>query len=212
MPEIQYVALPNSPLPSLFKWRPLEIIKKIQNLLLQNHFAQILKFNMKHCLMVFYQICSNGGVQNGPPQRVLGLNHRNRWKIFKNLLLQNHLPQMFEIRFVALPSGLLPSLFKPRFKGPKWPYPRGSWVWSIEIHRQYEKNLLFQNNLAQMLENWYRGLHSWALLSLLKWWPHVPKSSTALGFGFELLNSGERFRAIMALLFLFLNRNICYNL
>ena len=90
--------------------------KKNQNLLLQNHFAQILKFNMKHCLMVFYQICSNGGVQNGPPQRVLGLNHSNRWKIFKNLLLQNHLPQMFEIRFVALPSGLLPSLFKPRFK------------------------------------------------------------------------------------------------
>ena len=53
-----------------------------------------------------------------------------RWKIFKNLL-HTHLPQMFEIRFVALPSGLLPSLFKPRFKGPKWPYPRGSWVWSI---------------------------------------------------------------------------------
>ena len=41
-----------------------------------------------------------------------------RWKIFKNLL-HTHLPQMFEIRFVALPSGLLPSLFKPRFKGPK---------------------------------------------------------------------------------------------
>ena len=40
-----------------------------------------------------------------PPQRVLGLNHRNRWKIFKSLLLQNHLPQMFEI--VALPGGLL---------------------------------------------------------------------------------------------------------
>ena len=59
-----------------------------------------------------------------PPQRVLGLNHRNRWKIFKNLLLQNHLPQMFEIRFVALPGGLLPSLVKPRFEGPKWPYPR----------------------------------------------------------------------------------------
>ena len=55
-----------------------------------------------------------------PPQRVLGLNHRNRWKIFlKNLLLQNHLPQMFEIRFVALPGGLLPSLFKSRFEGPK---------------------------------------------------------------------------------------------
>ena len=41
-----------------------------------------------------------------PPQRVLGLNHRNRWKIFKSLL-QNHLPQMFEIWFVALPGGLL---------------------------------------------------------------------------------------------------------
>ena len=40
-----------------------------------------------------------------PTQRNLGLNHRNRWKIFKNLLLQNHLPQMFEIRFVALPGG-----------------------------------------------------------------------------------------------------------
>ena len=35
-------------------------------------------------------------------QGVLGLNHR---KTFKNLLLQNHLAQMFEI-FVALPCGL----------------------------------------------------------------------------------------------------------
>ena len=41
------------------------------------------------------------------PQRVLDLNHRYRWKIFKSLLLQNHLPQMFEIWFVALPGGLL---------------------------------------------------------------------------------------------------------
>ena len=39
--------------------------KKIQNLLLQNHFAQILKFNMLHCLVVFYKMYSNGGVQNG---------------------------------------------------------------------------------------------------------------------------------------------------
>ena len=62
------------------------------------------------------------------PLRALGLNHRNRWKILKNLLFQNHLPQMFEIRFVAFPGGLLPSLFKPRLEGPKWPYPRGSWV------------------------------------------------------------------------------------
>ena len=28
----------------------------------------------------------------------------------------------------------------------------------------------------------------------------MPKSSAVLGFGFELLNSGERFKAIMALL------------
>ena len=81
--------------------------KKNQNLLLQNHFALILKFNMKHCVVVFYQMYSNGVVQNAPPQRVLGLNYRNRWKIFKSLLLQNHLPQMLEIWFVALPGGLL---------------------------------------------------------------------------------------------------------
>ena len=37
-------------------------------------------------------------------------------------------------------------------------------------------------------------------MSLLKWWPQVRKSSAALGIGLELLNSGERFRAIMALL------------
>ena len=122
-------------------------------------------------------------------------------KLLKNLLLQNHLPQMLEIRYIALPSGLLPVLFKSRSEGPKWPYARSSWVWSVEIHRQYEKNLQFQYHLAQMLEIWYSGLHSWALLSLLKWWPQVTKSSAALGFGLELLNSGERFRAIMALLF-----------
>ena len=108
---------------------------------------------------------------------------------------------MFEIRYVALLGGLLPSLFKPRSQGLKWPYARGSWVWSIELHRQYEKNLQFQNYLAQILENWYRELNNWALLSLLKWWPQVPESSAALGFGLELLNSGERFRAIMVLLF-----------
>ena len=49
------------------------------------------------------------GSKMAPRQGVLGSNHRN---IFKNLLLQNHLAQMFEILYVALPSGLLPSLFK----------------------------------------------------------------------------------------------------
>ena len=141
------------------------------------------------------------GYKMALPQRVLGSNHRNRWKIFKNFLLQNHLPLMLEIRYVALSSGPLPSLFKSRSEDPTWPYARGSWVWNIEIHSQMKNNLQFQNYLAQMLEIWYRGLHSWALLSLLKWWPQVPKSSAALGFGFEPLNSGERFRVIMALLY-----------
>ena len=35
-------------------------------------------------------------------------------KILKNLLLQNHLAQMLEIWYVALPSGPIPSLFKPQ--------------------------------------------------------------------------------------------------
>ena len=61
------------------------------------------------------------------PKKVLGSNHRNRWKIFKNLL-QYHLPEMLEIRYVALPSGPSPSLCKPRAKGPEWPYVRGLWV------------------------------------------------------------------------------------
>ena len=52
-----------------------------------------------------------------PPQRVLGSNHSNRWKIFKNLL-QSYLPQMLKIRYVALPGGALPSLFKPTSEGP----------------------------------------------------------------------------------------------
>ena len=63
-----------------------------------------------------------------PPQRVLDLNHRDRWKIFKNLLLQNYFPQMLDIRYVVLPSGSLPSSFKSRSEGPKWPYARGFWV------------------------------------------------------------------------------------
>ena len=63
-----------------------------------------------------------------PSQRVLGSNHRNTWKIFKHLFPQNHLPQMLEMRYVALSSGPLPSLLKSRSEGPTWPYARGSWV------------------------------------------------------------------------------------
>ena len=55
-----------------------------------------------------------------------------------------------------------------------------------------KKSSVYENHLAQMLEIWCRGC-------LLKWWPQGTKRSAALGFGFELLNSGERFRAIFAL-------------
>ena len=48
--------------------------------------------------------------------------HKN---IFKNLLCQNHMAQMFEIWYVALPSGPLPSLFRYRSQGPRWPLARG---------------------------------------------------------------------------------------
>ena len=65
-----------------------------------------------------YQVCSNespcpGWVQDGPalgePKFELSKYIK---KIFKNLLLQNHLAQMLEIWYVALPSGPLPNLFK----------------------------------------------------------------------------------------------------
>ena len=69
-------------------------------------------------------------------------------KIFKIFLLQNHLAQMLEIRYVALPSGPLPILFKGRSQGPRWPRARGSWVQTIEIYRKILKNLLLQNHLA----------------------------------------------------------------
>ena len=42
--------------------------------------------------------------------------------IFRNLL-QNHMAQMLEIWYVALPSGFLPSLFKIKF--PDGPCPWG---------------------------------------------------------------------------------------
>ena len=57
-------------------------------------------------------------------QRVLDSNHRNRWKILKNLF-QNHLPPMLEIRYVALSSSPLPSLFKSRSEGPKMALRQG---------------------------------------------------------------------------------------
>ena len=68
------------------------------------------------------------GYKMASPQRALSSTHRNKWKILKNHLLQNYLPLMLEIMYVALPSGPILSLFKPRSEGSKWPYARGSWV------------------------------------------------------------------------------------
>ena len=51
-------------------------------------------------------------VQHGLVPESLGSNHTVTWKIFKNLLLQNHLPQMLVIRYVALPGDPLPNLLK----------------------------------------------------------------------------------------------------
>ena len=60
---------------------------------------------------------------------VLGTNHRyiKKKKILKNrLLLQNHLAQMPEIQYVALPSSPLPSLFRWRSWDPTWPHAVGA--------------------------------------------------------------------------------------
>ena len=75
MPEFQYVALPSSPLSSLFRWRSWDP-------------------TWPHAVGAYVQTIEI---------------HR---KIFKNLLLQNHLAQMLKIWYVALPSGPLPSFFK----------------------------------------------------------------------------------------------------
>ena len=139
-----YHCMPSGPLPSLFKQRSLgprwprtrgtsvkikEMHKQNQNLLLQNHYSQI--FEIK-CVALSTDLPPNlfkwwpWGPKCTRPG-VLCSNHRNRWKILKNLL-QNHLLQMLEIRYVALSGGLLPSSFKRRSEGPKWPYARGSWA------------------------------------------------------------------------------------
>ena len=82
--------------------------------------------------MDLYQVCSNGGpgVRNGPAAGGGGgggggLGFKMKY-ILQNLLLQNCLAQMLEIWYVALPGGPLPSLFKPRSQGPRWPCARGS--------------------------------------------------------------------------------------
>ena len=65
-------------------------------------------------------------------------------------------------------------------------------------HRNTQENVK-NNHLAQTLEIWYRGYHRRALQRLLNCWPQDTKKLCCTGFGFELLNSDERFRAILAL-------------
>ena len=74
--------------------------------------------------MDLYQVCSNDGpgVRNGPAAGGFWVQKGNT---LKNLLLQNCLAQALEVWYVALPGGPLPSLFKPRFQGPRWPLARG---------------------------------------------------------------------------------------
>ena len=65
--------------------------------------------------MDLYQVCWNGGpgVRSGPTAGGGGGVLGSKMKYTQNLLLQNCLAQVLEIWHVALPGGLLPSLFKP---------------------------------------------------------------------------------------------------
>ena len=62
------------------------------------------------------------GSKMAPRQGVLGSNHRN---IFKNLL-QNHLAQMFEIWYIALPGGPLTKFVQMKVPGSKMASCQGS--------------------------------------------------------------------------------------
>ena len=136
-----------------------------------------------------------------PPQTVLGSNHRNMWKILKNLLLQNHFPRMLEIWYVALPGDPSPSLFKARSLGKMAPC---CWVLGSN-HRNTLENM---KKLFCFKTTWLRCMKfgiEHCVVELFKVCSDgdlkVPKGSAALGIGFEHFNSGEQFRAILALFF-----------
>ena len=100
-----------------------------------------------------------------PRQGVLGSTNKKHRNIFKNLLCQNHMAQIFESWYVALPSGPLPSLFNCRSQGSRWPLARCP---RSKENIETIKNLLFQNHLAYMFEIWYVALPSGRLPSLFK--------------------------------------------
>ena len=140
------------------------------------------------------------------PQRVLGSNHTNRWKIFKNLLFQNHLSQMLEFRNVALPNGPLPSLFNEGLRVQNGLTPGAPGFGAQKYIGKYEEKIFC------LRTTWLSCLkfHIEDCIIELFWvcsngGLRISKSSAALGFVFEFINSDEQFRTIMALLFLFMS-------
>ena len=116
----------------------------------------------------------------------------------QNLLLKNCLPQMLEIRYVALPSGPILSFSKPRSEGPKIALRQG--LLSLKNRNTYEntkKIFCFRTTGLRMMKF---GIEDFIVGLCSKGGPRIPKSSAELGFGFELLNPGERFGDILALL------------
>ena len=62
------------------RFEPLKYIRKYSKVFFfRTSWPRYLKFDMYHCLVVLYQVCSNEGprVQDGPGSGVLGSNHRN---------------------------------------------------------------------------------------------------------------------------------------
>ena len=137
------------------------------------------------------------GSKMAPPQRVLSSNYRNSWKILKFFLLRTHLPKMLEIRYVTLPNGPFPSLFKPRYQSPK--LPRASGVLCSNRRNIWEN----MKNTFCFRTPWRRRLksgieHIRALF--LKWWPQGTTKLCCTGLVVRTLKL-KRFRVILALLF-----------
>ena len=99
-----------------------------------------------------------------PPQRVLGLNHRNRYKIFKSLLLQNH---FFSRRaVVSYWRKYVHEVLVNRLGGLS--LPRKSVVrltdrpdMTLDVYRGRKATIQpiqLQNHLPQMFEIWFVAL------------------------------------------------------
>ena len=75
----------------------------------------------------FYQVRSYEGprAEDAPRQGFPCSNHRITINRFKKSSSLEQLAQMFEIWHVAMPSGLLSSMFKSRPQVPRWPLCQG---------------------------------------------------------------------------------------